>query len=172
MLSTRSLAALLPSRWWRGATIPQAGFGGRPPFTLTSQMKSVGKVMTIGRTFKESLQKCLRSLEIGRSGLGGDGKPWRIGTEAYRDPCIAPRKVISRKLSMPNAERIFFIHHALRAGFTIEEICNLTKIGRRFPVQIEKTVDLEEEVDRAKIEDEYAAAHAKSRVPEMGSSAA
>ena len=44
-------------------------------------MKSVGEAMAIGRTFKESLQKCLRSLEIGRSGLGGDGKPWRIGTE-------------------------------------------------------------------------------------------
>jgi len=49
--------------------------------TLTTQMKSVGEAMAIGRTFKESLQKCLRSLEIGRSGLGGDGKPWRIGTE-------------------------------------------------------------------------------------------
>ena len=46
--------------------------------TLTTQMKSVGEAMAIGRTFKESLQKCLRSLEIGRSGLGGDGKPWRI----------------------------------------------------------------------------------------------
>ena len=46
--------------------------------TLTTQMKSVGETMAIGRTFKESLQKCLRSLEIGRSGLGGDGKPWRI----------------------------------------------------------------------------------------------
>jgi carbamoylphosphate synthase large subunit len=66
----------LPSRCWRTATIPQAD-----P-TLTTQMKSVGEAMAIGRTFKESLQKCLRSLEIGRSGLGGDGKPWRIGTES------------------------------------------------------------------------------------------
>jgi carbamoyl-phosphate synthase large subunit len=54
---------------------PQAGAGARPPCTLTTQMKSVGEAMAIGRTFKESLQKCLRSLEIGRSGLGGDGKP-------------------------------------------------------------------------------------------------
>src|SRR3954465_10445030 len=53
--------------------------------TLTTQMKSVGEAMAIGRTFKESLQKCLRSLEIGRSGLGGDGKPWRVGTELYGD---------------------------------------------------------------------------------------
>ena len=68
-------------------------------------MKSVGEAMAIGRTFKESLQKCLRSLEIGRSGLGGDGKPWRIGTEIYGDRDILPRDVISRKLSVPNAEQ-------------------------------------------------------------------
>ena len=114
--------------------------------TLTTQMKSVGEAMAIGRTFKESLQKCLRSLEIGRSGLGGDGKPWRIGTEVYGDRDILPRDVISRKLSVPNAERIFFIRHALRAGFSIEEIFNLTKIDRWFLVQIKEIVDFEEEL--------------------------
>jgi carbamoyl-phosphate synthase large subunit len=114
--------------------------------TLTTQMKSVGEAMAIGRTFKESLQKCLRSLEIGRSGLGGDGKPWRIGTEVYGDRDILPRDVISRKLSVPNAERIFFIRHALRAGFTIDEIFNLTKIDRWFLVQIKEIVDFEEEL--------------------------
>jgi len=118
--------------------------------TLTTQMKSVGEAMAIGRTFKESLQKCLRSLEIGRSGLGGDGKPWRIGTEVYGDRDILPRDVISRKLSVPNAERIFFIRHALRAGFTIEEIFNLTKIDRWFLVQIKEIVDFEEELAGAK----------------------
>jgi carbamoyl-phosphate synthase large subunit len=112
----------------------------------TTQMKSVGEAMVIGRTFRESLQKFLRSLEIGRSGLGGDGKPWRIGTEVYGDRDILPRGVISRKLSVPNAERIFFIRHALRAGFTIEEIFNLTKIDRWFLVQIKEIVDLEEEL--------------------------
>src|SRR5512146_2437276 len=96
--------------------------------TLTTQMKSVGEVMAIGRTFKEALQKAIRSLEIGRSGLGGDGKPWRIGTDVYGDRDILPRDVISRKLSVPNAERIFFIRHALRAGFSVDEIFNLTKI--------------------------------------------
>jgi carbamoyl-phosphate synthase large subunit len=102
--------------------------------------------MAIGRTFKESLQKCLRSLEIGRSGLGGDGKAWRIGTEVYGDRDILPRDVISRKLSVPNAERIFFIRHALRAGFSIDEIFNLTKIDRWFLVQIKEIVDFEEEL--------------------------
>jgi carbamoyl-phosphate synthase large subunit len=118
--------------------------------TLTTQMKSVGEAMAIGRTFKESLQKCLRSLEIGRSGLGGDGKPWRIGTEVYGDRDILPRDVISRKLSVPNAERIFFIRHALRAGFTIDEIFNLTKIDRWFLAQIKEIVDFEEELAAAK----------------------
>ncbi len=114
--------------------------------TLTTMMKSVGEAMAIGRTFKESLQKALRSLEIGRSGLGGDGKPWRIGNEVYGDRDILPREVITAKLSVPNAERIFFIRHALRAGFTIEELFDLTKIDRWFLIQIKEIVDFEEEL--------------------------
>ncbi len=112
--------------------------------TLNTQMKSVGEAMAIGRTFKESLQKALRSLEIGRSGLGGDGKPWRIGRETYGDRDILPRDVITAKLSVPNAERIFFIRHAMRASFSIEEIFELTKIDRWFLVQIKEIVDFEE----------------------------
>ena len=100
--------------------------------------------MAIGRTFKESLQKCLRSLEIGRSGLGGDGKPWRVGTEVYQDRAILPRDLISQKLSRPNAERIFFIRHGLRAGFTVDEIHRLTKIDPWFLMQIKEIVDFEE----------------------------
>jgi carbamoyl-phosphate synthase large subunit len=118
--------------------------------TLNTQMKSVGEAMAIGRTFKESLQKCLRSLEIGRSGLGGDGKPWRIDSDVYGDRDILPRDVISRKLSVPNAERVFFIRHALRAGFTIEEIFSLTKIDRWFLTQIKEIVDFEEELAGAR----------------------
>ncbi len=118
--------------------------------TLTTQMKSVGEAMAIGRTFKESLQKCLRSLEIGRSGLGGDGKPWRLGVDLFGDREILPRDVISRKLSVPNAERIFFIRHAFRAGFSLEEIFQLTKIDRWFLTQIKEIVDFEEELAAAK----------------------
>ncbi len=117
---------------------------------LNTQMKSVGEAMAIGRTFKESLQKCLRSLEIGRSGLGGDGKPWRIGAVVYGDRDILPRDVISRKLTVPNAERIFFLRHALRAGFTIEEIFELTRIDRWFLAQIKEIVDFEEELADSK----------------------
>ena len=120
-------------------------------------MKSVGEAMVIGRTFKESLQKCLRSLEIGRSGLGGNGQPGRSGTGVYGDRNILPRDVISRKLGVPNAERLFFsrssaclFNHAPRAGFTIEEIFNPTRIDRWFLVQIKEIVDFEEELATAR----------------------
>ncbi|HUD49317.1 MAG TPA: carbamoyl-phosphate synthase large subunit [Candidatus Baltobacteraceae bacterium] len=112
--------------------------------TLNTQMKSVGEAMAIGRTFKESLQKALRSLEIGRHGLGGDGRPWRIGAEVYGDRDILPREIISQKLISPNAERIFFIRHALRAGFSIDEIFRLTRIDRWFLAQLKEIVDFEE----------------------------
>lgn len=114
--------------------------------TLNTQMKSVGEAMAIGRTFKESLQKCLRSLEIGRYGLGGEGKPWRIDHHVYGDRDVLPREVITRKLTVPNAERIFFIRHAMRAGFSIDEIFNLTKIDRWFLAQIQEIVELEEQL--------------------------
>ncbi len=118
--------------------------------TLNTQMKSVGEAMAIGRTFKESLQKCLRSLEIGRYGIGGDGKPWRIGNEVYGDRDILPREVITPKLSVPNSERIFFIRHALRAGMNVDEIFSLTKIDRWFLTQIKEIVDFEEELATAR----------------------
>ncbi|HEY3914306.1 MAG TPA: carbamoyl-phosphate synthase large subunit [Verrucomicrobiae bacterium] len=117
--------------------------------TLNTQMKSVGEAMAIGRTFKESLQKALRSLEIGRHGLGGDGRPWRIAGEVYGDRDILPRELISQKLSSPNAERIFFIRHAMRAGFSIDEIFQLTKIDRWFLAQIKEIVDFEEELAKS-----------------------
>jgi carbamoyl-phosphate synthase large subunit len=89
--------------------------------------------------------------EIGRSGLGGDGPALRerIGTEVYGDRDILPRDPESfRGKLIPRLrdERIFFIRHALRAGFTIEEIFNLTKIDRWFLVQIKEIVDFEEEL--------------------------
>jgi carbamoyl-phosphate synthase large subunit len=114
--------------------------------TLNTQMKSVGEAMAIGRTFKESLQKALRSLEIGRYGLGGDGRHWRFGDKVFGDRDILPRDLITRNLSVPNADRIFFIRHALRAGFTIEEIFQLTKIDRWFLTQIREIADFEEEL--------------------------
>ncbi len=116
---------------------------------LNTQMKSVGEVMAIGRTFKESLQKALRSLEIGRCGLGGHGRPWRFGDKVYGDRDLLPKELITSRLSVPNAERIFFLRHALRAGFTIEELFQLTRIDRWFLAQIKQIVDFEEELAAA-----------------------
>jgi carbamoyl-phosphate synthase large subunit len=103
--------------------------------TLTTQMKSVGEAMAIGRTFKESLQKALRSLEVGAWGFGG-GK--------YGERDILPRDLIQQKLVTPNDARIFYIRHAFRAGFTAEEIHNLTKIDPWFLAQLKELVDEEE----------------------------
>ena len=107
--------------------------------TLTTQMKSVGEAMAIGRTFKESLQKCLRSLEIGRFGLGSDGKTL---------PCQLPGgawdlDLISHKLVVPNAERIFYIRIAFLAGFNAEQIHELTAIDPWFLFNIKQLVDEE-----------------------------
>jgi carbamoyl-phosphate synthase large subunit len=112
--------------------------------TLNTQMKSVGEAMSIGRTFKESLQKCLRSLEIGRLGLGGDGKSWREGVDLFGDREILPKDLITRKLSVPNADRIFYVRHALRSGMSVEDIFTLTRIDRWFLTQIKEIVDFEE----------------------------
>ncbi len=103
--------------------------------TLTTQMKSVGEAMAIGRTFKESLQKALRSLEVGAWGFGG-GK--------YGERELPPRDVIQQKLVTPNDARIFYIRHAMRAGFSNEEIFNLTKIDPWFLAQLRELVDEEE----------------------------
>ncbi len=108
--------------------------------TLTSSMKSVGEAMAIGRTFKESIQKALRSLEIGARGFGGGGKYG--GDERPED------KVIKQKLGTPNAERIFFIRHAFKAGYTVEQLFDLTKIDPWFLHQLRGLHEMEEELKR------------------------
>src|SRR5205823_2949151 len=89
---------------------------------LTTQMKSVGEVMAIGRTFRESLQKALRGLEVGRFGLGCDKKDtW--GTVAQPS-----EEVIKSRLAIPNAERVWAIRHAFLTGMDVDEIHALTGI--------------------------------------------
>jgi carbamoyl-phosphate synthase large subunit len=89
--------------------------------TLTTRMKSVGEAMAIGRTFKEALQKALRSLEIKRFGLLGDGADRDLDPETLR-----------LKLAIPNAERIFYIAQALQKGASIDDVYELTNIDRWF----------------------------------------
>jgi carbamoyl-phosphate synthase large subunit len=97
--------------------------------TLTTRMKSVGEAMAIGRTFKEALQKALRSLEIKRFGLLGDGADRDVDLETLR-----------LKLAIPNAERIFYIAQAFQKGASIDEVFELTKIDRWFLRNIAEVV--------------------------------
>jgi carbamoylphosphate synthase large subunit/REP element-mobilizing transposase RayT len=98
--------------------------------TLTTQMKSVGEAMAIGRTFKEALQKALRSLEIRRFGLIGDGNDKHADGETLR-----------LKLAVPNAERIFYIAQAFQHGMSVDEIYELTKIDRWFLRNVQEIVN-------------------------------
>jgi carbamoyl-phosphate synthase large subunit len=105
--------------------------------TLTTQMKSVGETMAIGRTFKESLQKALRGLETGRFGLGCDRND-RWGTADQ--PGL---EEISRRLATPNHERVWFIRYAFNSGLTVEDIYQRTKIDRWFLNNIREIVEME-----------------------------
>jgi carbamoyl-phosphate synthase large subunit len=115
---------------------------------LTTQMKSVGEVMAIGRTFKESLQKALRGLEVGRFGLGCDPRDaW--GTS--RQPSVDE---IKSKLAIPNPDRVWAIRYALLAGLSVEQIHGLTGIDPWFLANIEDLVTLEARLREASSLDE------------------
>ena len=108
--------------------------------TLTTQMKSVGETMAIGRTFKESLQKALRGLEVGRFGIGCDGRDlWATKEQPSAD-------AIQIKLASPNQERIWYIRYALKSGMTNEAISGITGIDPWFISQIAELCRMEEEL--------------------------
>ncbi len=104
--------------------------------TLTSAMKSVGEAMAIGRTFKESFQKALRSLEIGARGFGGGGK--------FGDFDLPDEQTIIAKLGTPNAERPFYIRYAFKAGFSVDRIFEITAIDPWFLEQLKELHEMED----------------------------
>src|SRR5262249_19018240 len=106
--------------------------------TLTTQMKSVGETMAIGRSFKESLQKALRGLETGHFGLGCDRN------DRWGRPDQPSREEIVGKLSTPNAERVWYIRYALKAGLSVEDVYARTKIDPWFLQNIQDVVEMEE----------------------------
>ena len=112
--------------------------------TLTSSMKSVGEAMAIGRTFKESMQKALRSLEIGARGFGGGGKFGQSEPPSGTD--------IKSKLVRPNCDRIFYIRHAFRAGYSVEKVHQLTAIDRWFLEQLFEIHEMELELEKQALE--------------------
>ena len=102
---------------------------------LGTQMKAVGEVMSIGKTFKEAFGKSIRSLEIKRYGLG----------QAKNFKSLSLKK-IKEKLRSPSSERIFLIYEALRLGMAVEELYKMTHIGRWFLTQTKELVEFEEEL--------------------------
>jgi len=102
---------------------------------LTTQMKAVGEVMSIGRTFPEALNKAWQSLEIGRSGLGADG---------YEEP---DRKEVRERLLKPYWDRTLQIRNAFKMGASVEEIADITKVDVWFLQQIRYMVSLENRIE-------------------------
>ncbi|MCC7349011.1 MAG: carbamoyl-phosphate synthase large subunit [Phycisphaerales bacterium] len=130
--------------------------------TLTTQMKSVGEAMAIGRTFKEALQKGIRSMEVKRFGFGLDKyDKWlnaRKGTQtsAHADSSDKttqgesvdhewpiPDSKLRRKLAVPSQGRLYYLRYAFKMGWTIEQVYDLTKIDRWFLSQMKQLVDFE-----------------------------
>jgi carbamoyl-phosphate synthase large subunit len=106
---------------------------------LGFQMKSVGEVMGIGRSFQEALQKACQSLEIKRNGLGADGKE------------ITNQAELLKALERPSWNRLFMIYDALKLGISIKTIQKLTRIDMWFLQQIEEMIALENEISKNKL---------------------
>ncbi len=114
---------------------------------LTTAMKSVGETMAVGRTFKEALQKGLRSLEIGRFGLGADGKDLLDSEiDTAKDLSLSE---IEQKLATPNSQRIFYLRYAILKEMPIQFIYELTGIDPWFLHQIKQIVEFEKTIRSA-----------------------
>ena len=134
--------------------------------TLTTQMKSVGEAMAIGRTFKEALQKGIRSMEVKRFGFGLDkydkwlnaqqGKTNDAKADGASDKTTQgesldqewpiPTDKLRRKLAVPSQGRLYYLRYALKMGWTLEQIYELTKIDKWFLAQMKELVDFEAEL--------------------------
>ncbi|RII27236.1 MAG: carbamoyl phosphate synthase large subunit [Geobacter sp.] len=118
--------------------------------TLTTQMKSVGEVMAIGRTFKESFQKALRSLEIGSCGL--ESRLFDLKNETRRALTPAEQQLLHDKLSTPNWERLWFVGDAIRSGMEVDRIYSITGIDPWFLHNIRQIIEMEDELKQVKVE--------------------
>ena len=139
-ITRKTMACFEPTIDYVVTKIPRFAFEKFPEAdsTLMTQMKSVGETMAIGRTFKESLQKALRGLEVGAFGLGCDNKDlWVTENQPDED------EIISR-LSTPRAERIFYVRYAIKAGMTTQQIHELCHIDPWFLDNLRQIVEEEE----------------------------
>jgi carbamoyl-phosphate synthase large subunit len=116
---------------------------------LNTSMKAVGEAMSIGRNFKEALQKGIRSIEISRFGFGCDSKD-SITDQLLKNPGPLLLQQIKDKIRVPNDERIFYLRYAIKAGLSIDEIYSLSKIDRWFLDNMKQLVELEEKIKAAR----------------------
>ena len=138
-ITRKTKACFEPSIDYVVVKVPRFAFEKFPEADsrLTTQMKSVGETMAIGRTFKESLQKALRGLEVGSFGLGCDGRDlW--GTTAEPSP-----DEIRARVATPDPDRIWYVRYAVKAGIPLDELHVLTGIDPWFLDQIAQLVELE-----------------------------
>jgi carbamoyl-phosphate synthase large subunit len=150
-ITTKTPASFEPTIDYCVVKIPRFAFEKFPgaDATLGISMKSVGETMAIGRSFKEALQKGLRSLEIGRYGLGADGKDNGI-IPASRKKREEFLEVVRERLRTPRGDRVFWIKHALEAGLEVEEVHALTHIDPWFLHPIKEILEMEKELRRSR----------------------
>ncbi|MHC1696591.1 MAG: carbamoyl-phosphate synthase large subunit [Geobacteraceae bacterium] len=116
--------------------------------TLTTQMKSVGEVMSIGRTFKESFQKALRSLEIGSCGM--ESRLFNLSDETRRALTPTEQATLMEKLRTPNWERTWYLGDAFRNGMKVAELYTITGIDPWFLTNIRQIIEMEDELKAAR----------------------
>ncbi|MEM6551885.1 MAG: carbamoyl-phosphate synthase large subunit [Planctomycetota bacterium] len=152
-ITGQTVACFEPSIDYVVTKIPRWTFEKFPEAdeTLTTQMKSVGEAMSIGRTFKESLQKGIRSMEVKRFGLGLDANDKSL--QAQRGVLTAdktavtwpiPEEKLRRKLRVPSQGRLYYVRYALKMGWSIDDVFDATKIDRWFLDQIQQLVEFED----------------------------
>ena len=138
-ITRKTKACFEPSIDYVVVKVPRFAFEKFPEADsrLTTQMKSVGETMAIGRTFKEAFQKALRGLEVGSFGFGSDSKdPWGTAAEPSMDD-------IRARVATPDPDRVWYLRHALKAGMTLAELHELTAIDPWFLDQLQQIVELE-----------------------------
>ncbi|RIK76309.1 MAG: carbamoyl phosphate synthase large subunit [Planctomycetota bacterium] len=141
-ITRETMACFEPTIDYVVTKVPRFAFEKFPEAnaTLTTQMKSVGETMAIGRTFKESFQKALRGLEVGSFGFGCDAK------DLWGTPQQPTNDEIRAKLATPNAERVWYLRYAFKSGMTATEIHEITGIDPWFLDQLEEIIEIETEL--------------------------
>ena len=138
-ITRKTKACFEPSIDYVVVKVPRFAFEKFPEADsrLTTQMKSVGETMAIGRTFKEAFQKALRGLEVGAFGFGCDGKDlWGTPAEPSLDD-------IRARVSTPDPDRVWYLRYALKAGMTVAELHEATAIDPWFLDQLQQLVEIE-----------------------------